>query len=129
MVGAVRVLVVEDQPLIAMDLEDLLTSRGYEVLGPKATVAEALDCLARTTPEAALLDIDLAGETSFAVAAELGRRGVPFVFATGTAGADARIPDALVETPVIRKPWNPDDVLSFLQEHALSGSSEEKFTR
>ncbi|NLH80081.1 MAG: response regulator [Phyllobacteriaceae bacterium] len=119
MSGSVRVLVVEDQPLIAMDLEDLLVSRGYAVLGPKATVAEALDCLARVTPEAALLDIDLAGETSFAVASELGRRGVPFVFATGTAGADARIPDDLLDTPVIQKPWNVDDVLSFLREHAL----------
>ena len=119
MTDFVRVLVVEDQPLIAMDLEDLLISRGYEVLGPVATVAAALDRLAATTPDAALLDIDLAGETSFAVGFELARRGVPFVFATGTSGTDGGVPEALADRAVIHKPWDVDDVLSFLGEHAL----------
>jgi DNA-binding response OmpR family regulator len=119
MTDTVRVLVVEDQPLIAMDLEDLLVSRGYAVLGPEATVAAALDCLTRVTPAAALLDIDLAGETSFPVGLELKKRGVPFVFATGTARIDGGLPDELADTPVIHKPWSVDDVLSFLREHAL----------
>lgn len=114
MTGSVRVLVVEDQPLIAMDLEDLLTSRGHVVLGPAASVAEAFECLSRATPEAALLDIDLGGETSFAIAAELARRGVPFVFATGTAGADSGLPDDLAGTPIIHKPWSVEEVLAFL---------------
>lgn len=118
MSNSIRVLVVEDQPLIAMDLEDLLVSRGYAVLGPKASVADALDCIARVTPEAALLDIDLHGETSFAVGIELKRRGVPFVFATGTAGPERALPDDLADTPVIQKPWSVDDVLSFLRDHA-----------
>lgn len=98
-----------------MDLEDLPTARGYEVLGPEATVAEAMACLDRVTPDAALLDIALRGETSFAIGAELRRRGVPFVFATGTAD-DGDLPEDLRETPVIREPWNVDEVLAFLAE-------------
>lgn len=116
MTSSIRILVVEDQPLIAMDLEDLLVSRGYEVLGPKSTVAEAIDCLSRVTPDAALLDIDLHGETSFEVATALRGMGVPFVFATGTAESDA-LPDGLKEAPVIRKPWDVDDILAFLDVH------------
>ncbi len=117
MYGPIRILVVEDQPLIALDLEDLLVSRGYTVLGPKASVAEALECLRRTTPQAALLDIDLRGETSFEVGRELQRRGVPFVFATGTADLDT-LPQDLAGAPVILKPWNVDDIVSFLTDHA-----------
>lgn len=116
MYGSNRILVVEDQPLIAMDLEDLLLSRGYEVIGPKASVAAAIECLTQVTPDAALLDIDLHGETSFPIGIELKRRGVPFVFATGTAECDD-LPDDLKETPVIRKPWDVDDVLDFLAAH------------
>lgn len=119
MTDSVRILVVEDQPLIAMDLEDLLVSHGYGVLGPAETVAEALDWLSRETPQAALLDVDLKGETSFAVGTELKRRAVPFVFATGTAGADGTLPEDLADVPIIHKPWSVDDVLSFLREHAL----------
>lgn len=118
--GSIRILVVEDQPLIALDLEDLLVSRGYTVLGPKASVAEALECLTRTSPHAALLDIDLQGETSFEVGRELKRRGVPFVFATGTADLDA-LPQDLAGAPVILKPWNVDDIVSFLTDHAKQG--------
>lgn len=118
---SIRILVVEDQPLIAMDLEDLLVSRGYAVLGPNGSVAEALDCLARNDPDAALLDIDLAGETSFEVGRELKRRGIAFVFATGTADL-ASLPPDLAGAPVIFKPWNVDAILSFLAEQTSQRS-------
>lgn len=120
MTGSIRILVVEDQPLIAMDLEDLLTSRGYAVLGPKSTVAEALDCLGRETPDAALIDIDLRGERSYEVGAELRRRGVPFAFATGTVGC-GDLPAEFAEIPVIRKPWCVDDLLDFVRTQTRQG--------
>jgi DNA-binding response OmpR family regulator len=80
------VLVVEDEFLIAMDLGLLLEGRGYRVLGPAATVAEALRLLdgdgGEGTPDVALLDANLRGEPVTPVAARLRALGVPFVLAS-----------------------------------------------
>ena len=73
------VLVVEDEFLIAMHLELLLQQHGWRVLGPAATVAEALRLLSGQTPDVALLDLNLRGELATPVAEELQARGVPFV--------------------------------------------------
>lgn len=114
MPSSLRVLVVEDQPLIALDLEDLLISRGYGVLGPEATVAGALKNLERQTPHAAIVDLDLGGETSFAVGEALLARGIPFVFATGSRGSDG-VPAALASVPFILKPFDVDQIFAFLE--------------
>jgi CheY-like chemotaxis protein len=76
------VLVVEDEFLLAMDLELLLEGHGFRVLGPAATVAEALRLLAAATPDAALLDVNLRGEPVTPVVAALRASGVPFVLAS-----------------------------------------------
>ena len=76
------VLVVEDEFLIAMDLTLLLHQHGWRVLGPAATVADALRLLRGETPDVALLDVNLRGEPVTAVAEELRARGVPFVLLT-----------------------------------------------
>ena len=77
------VLVVEDEFLIALDLELLLRRHGWRVLGPAATVAAALRLLRQgATPDVALLDVNLRGELVTPVAAELRARGVPFVLAS-----------------------------------------------
>jgi CheY-like chemotaxis protein len=76
------VLVVEDEFLIALDLELLLRRHGWRVLGPAATVAAALRLLAGTIPDVALLDVNLGGELVTPVAEELRARGVPFVLAS-----------------------------------------------
>jgi CheY-like chemotaxis protein len=73
------VLVVEDEVLIAMDLQLLLQRNGWRVLGPAATVAEALRLLRGETPDVALLDVSLSGELVTPVAEELRAQGVPFV--------------------------------------------------
>ena len=87
------VLVVEDEFLIAMDLELLLQRHGWRVLGPAATVAEALRLLAGETPDVALLDVNLRGEPVTPVAEELRARGVPFVLASAyDTGGRARLP-------------------------------------
>ena len=79
-------LVVEDEFLIAMDLELLLQEHGCRVLGPAATVAEALRLLQGETPDVALLDINLQGELVTPVAEELRARGVLFVLASAYDG-------------------------------------------
>jgi CheY-like chemotaxis protein len=76
------VLVVEDEFLLAMELGLLLEGHGYRVLGPAATVAEALRLLDGATPDAALLDVNLRGEMVTPVAEALRASGVPFVLAS-----------------------------------------------
>ena len=79
-----RVLVVEDEALIALDIEIMLQSLGCVVVGPAATVAEALRVLvAEDAPDAAILDVNLGHEQVFPVADRLVECQVPFVFLTG----------------------------------------------
>ncbi len=81
--AGLRVLVVEDELVVALELEDLLTGLGYAVLGPASTVERALALLARERPDMALLDVNLNGERVTPVAEALRARGVPFVLVTG----------------------------------------------
>ena len=107
-----RILVVEDEALVAMLVEDALLDAGAIVLGPVATVAEALALLQQEIPDVAVLDLNLAGETSTPVADRLVTMGVPFVVATGY-GADG-LPPGHATVPVLAKPYDPDDLTTAL---------------
>lgn len=107
-----RILVVEDEALVAMLVEDALLDAGALVIGPAATVAEALALLEHETPDAAVLDLNLAGETSTPVADALAARRIPFVVATGY-GADG-LPPGHLKVPVLAKPYDPDDLTAAL---------------
>lgn len=100
-----RVLIVEDETLIAMMLEDLLGEIGCRIAGAAATVGQALDQLVALggQVDAAVLDVNLGGEKVYPVADALATRGVPFMFATGygTSGVSERYP----ERTVIAKPY------------------------
>ena len=78
-----RVLVVEDDYLVAMDIARSLERAGAEVIGPAPAVEAALDAVERTALDGAILDMNLGGEMAFPVADALMARGVPFIFATG----------------------------------------------
>ncbi|QND66650.1 response regulator [Mesorhizobium loti] len=78
-----RVLVVEDEALVAMLIEDMLLELGYEVLGPAMRLGPALEMARDEIFDLAVLDVNLANEQSFPVAQLLQERGIPFVFATG----------------------------------------------
>ena len=98
-----RVLVVEDESIVAMLLEDVLADCGCEMVGPATNVAEALRLIDGGGLDLALLDVNLgAGATSFPVAEALKARSVPFVFVTGY-GVDGVRPD-LRDAPVVPKP-------------------------
>ncbi len=103
-----RILVVEDEALVAMLVEDALVEAGYEVIGPARSVAQAMKLLEGETPAAAVLDLNLAGETSTPVADALAKRGVPFVVATGYGVAG--VPPAHRAAPVLPKPYDPADL-------------------
>lgn len=80
-----RVLIIEDEHLIAWDLAEVLTEKGAQVIGPKTSVDAALKALASGhPPDVALLDVSLDNhESAFAVAEELQARRIPFIFYTG----------------------------------------------
>jgi DNA-binding response OmpR family regulator len=98
-----KVLIVEDETLIAMLVEDMLVDLGYEVLGPATRLQRALEMAREESFDVALLDINLASEQSFPVALVLRERGIPFIFATGygSKGLDERFRDEIT----LQKPF------------------------
>lgn len=78
-----RVLVVEDEMLVAMLIEDMLTDLGFEVVGPAMRLEAAMPLATEAELDFAVLDVNLGDRKSFPVAEILRKRGVPFIFATG----------------------------------------------
>lgn len=101
-----RLLLVEDEFVLALGITDVLVDAGADVLGPVGSVADAL-ALVQQIPEidAAVLDVNLAGETIYPVADALQARGVPFLFAT--ANERAQLPERFSNVPLCRKPFDP----------------------
>jgi DNA-binding LytR/AlgR family response regulator len=110
---ACRVLVVEDNFLMAEMLCDLLRGHGCEIVGPAPRLASALALVASREIDGALLDINLGGEFCFPLAEMLQAKGVPFVFVTGYADR-AVVPASLRGVPVVVKPFNPLEIASIL---------------
>jgi chemotaxis family two-component system sensor kinase Cph1 len=104
-----RVLVVEDQALIAMEVQDELESAGIDVAGPYGRLDKAIAAADHEALDAALVDVDLDGERSWPVADALARRGVPFAFTTGFQ-AQIVFPQRFLSSPVLSKPY-PDGAL------------------
>ena len=101
-----RVLIVEDEAIIALAIEDMLEELGCEAAGPALNLGEA-QCLAQQERiDAAVLDINLAGRSSEPVARLLHKRGVPFCFSTGYESAD--VPSGLETVPLLRKPYTSE---------------------
>lgn len=100
-----RVLVVEDEQLIGLMLADVLEEFGSAVLGPVATVAEAIDLVEHEEVTAALLDLNLRGETVYPVADRLAASGIPFVFITGY--GQSHLVRRHAEVPILTKPFGP----------------------
>ncbi len=99
-----RVLVVEDESLVAMLLETILEDMGCTPVGPAGTIEEGLAMVADPASlDAALLDVNVAGRQVFPVAEALNARGVPFVFSTGY--GESGLPDAWRGHPTVQKPF------------------------
>lgn len=114
MLHGLRVLIVEDEHLVALALADDLEDAGAIVLGPASTVDAALDLVDRHDIEVAVLDIKLQSEMVFPVADRLSARGVPFLFTTGfDAGV---VPDEYSQVPKCDKPANVTTIMTILAE-------------
>jgi DNA-binding response OmpR family regulator len=110
------VLVVEDEALLAMELEELLDGAGCTVVGPFSDVARALDAAHRERIDVALLDMNLNGEMVYPLADELTRKGVPFLFVTGYGALD--VPERFRSITRVAKPIDPADLANELQRHS-----------
>lgn len=99
-----RVLLVEDEALVAMLLETILEDMGCVPVGPASTVEDGLAMAADATPlDAALLDVNVAGRQVFPIAEALKDRGVPFVFSTGY--GEGGLPDEWRGHATVQKPF------------------------
>jgi DNA-binding response OmpR family regulator len=104
-----RILVVEDDFLVATLLAEILESAGWEVAGPVDRLAAALDSARGESLDAAVLDIDLGGEAVYPVAEMLDTRRIPFVFVTGS--DRAALPPAFCRRPHLGKPFAPRELV------------------
>ncbi len=99
-----RVLVVEDEPLIAMVVEDALEALGCEIVGPIAQLDEALDAAGRGNFDCAILDVNIRGGLTYPVATLLVERGYPILLATGYRSGS--LPENLSQEGCLAKPYS-----------------------
>ncbi len=102
-----KILLVEDEYLIAAGLGSIVEELGYDVVGPVSETRQALELIDRSTPDAAVLDIDLGKETSLGLAEILMRRRIPLVFCTGV---NVDLPESLRSVPVVTKPHVREEI-------------------
>jgi len=103
--AALAILLVEDQMLVALDVESMLADNGFTHVMTAASAADALRRLETLSPDVAVLDVNLGAGTSLPVARELAKRNIPFIFATGY-GDSSMIPGEFAGVAVVRKPYD-----------------------
>ena len=102
-----RVLVVEDEMMVSMLIEDMLSDLGCTVVGPASRLDEAIELANRAEIDCAVLDVNLGGQPIFPLADLLRQKGAPFAFATGYGDAGS---------PVLQKPFREGDLARVLGE-------------
>lgn len=115
-----KVLVVEDEMMIAMLIEDMLDELGCKLVGPATNVPRALEFISKEQVEVAVLDLNLDGKDTYAIADALRQKNVPFIFATGYGSSGMR--REYGNRPVLQKPFQAKDLETALAE-ALAGSN------
>lgn len=110
-----RILIMEDEFIVALDLSDMAADLGFEVAGPYATLSEGVAAVRQSPPDAAILDVQLADGEVFPLADQLVELGVPIIFHSGHADSRAlhsRYPGAHSAS----KPCSPDLIARYLRE-------------
>lgn len=109
-----RILIVEDEPLIAMMLEEWVVELGHTTIGPAASVSSALELISSNPCDAAILDLNLKGETAEPVAHVLSAQKIPYAFASGDSVLE-RNPD-FRDFPMLPKPYLFESVSKILND-------------
>ncbi|MFG1345741.1 response regulator [Xanthobacter autotrophicus DSM 431] len=120
--SGIRVLVVEDEFLVALGLEDNLRSLGYSVVGPVSTLSAAMEAAMVEQADVAILDVNLNGEPVYPAAAILADRGIPFLFCSGYTGT-VRAPRQFTDVPRVAKPYTSRVIADALAELLSGGPS------
>lgn len=108
-----RILIVEDEALLAFELQLVFEDEGAVVIGPAMSLLQALDLVAHTEIDAALLDVDLAGDDVYPIAELLLQREVPFAFHTGH-GSHAALTQLFPGMTTLMKPMLPESLVEHL---------------
>jgi CheY-like chemotaxis protein len=106
--SGLRVLLVEDEMMVALHVESMLLELGHQVTGPIGWLIQAVAIAEREDLDFAVLDLNINGGNAYPVAAALRTRGVPFIFATGYGGAALAAP--FVNHPTLQKPYFLEDL-------------------
>ena len=106
-----RIMIVEDNAFVALDLSDMLEEAGFQIIACVGTTADALRVLESKRPDMAVLDFNLRQQTSHPIAARLAELDIPYMFLSGqsrdTIGTDQ---------PLMRKPFRPDALIDALHD-------------
>ena len=108
------VLIVEDEPVLALGIARLLRLHGFEIAGCVGSVSKALAVIEDADCDIAVLDVNLRGETVMPVAELLRQRGRPFVFISGYDGADLKA--IFSDVPVFPKPFDASELVAVLHQ-------------
>jgi CheY-like chemotaxis protein len=111
-----KVLIVEDESIVAMMIEDLIVDLGHDVVGVAGRLEQALSLAQELAIDFAIVDVNLNGLHTYPVAEALKARGVPFVFATGYGSAGLK--DEWKKSPVLQKPFQPEDLAHAIESLA-----------
>jgi len=109
-----RILIVEDSPVIALATEDMLRAFGYVPLGPAGNMASALELAESEEMDAAIVDLNIRGTKSFTLLSILDRRDVPFLIISGY--ADWKMPEEWSGRPRLQKPFSETQLQAKLTE-------------
>lgn len=113
-----RILVIEDDVLVAMDVEHMVGACGCLAVGPVSNVASGLATVHENELDGAVLDVNLGNERVWPVADLLKERGVPFILATGYSTAE--VPERFTECPILHKPFREADLAAALGRLGLA---------
>lgn len=102
---SVRVLIVEDEPIIALGIEDVLIDAGFQIAGVTGKIEGALEVIGRGGCDAAIVDANLAGVNTIPLAEALTQRGLPFIVMSGY--SQEQMPSELAKAPFLQKPCRP----------------------
>ncbi|OHV79297.1 response regulator [Rhizobium sp. LCM 4573] len=112
--SGLKILIVEDEGLVALMIEDMLQDLGCEVIASVSRLADAQAIATKAEVDLAVLDVNLAGERSFSVAEILHKRQIPFIFSTGY-GIEG-LPDEFGSHPIIGKPFSLVDLQQIIAD-------------
>lgn len=116
--GSLRVLLVEDEMMVALMIESMLAELGHDVVGPVARLDKGLQLAEREPLDLAILDVNIDGREVYPIADALAARDIPFVFATGYGNAGLR--PAYQDRPTLQKPYRFDDLHAAIAKCAAS---------